>query len=171
MNKTVPTIIIIAFTMLIFFSSCNRTIPCSNVPISPAFVGFNITDIDTLIIREYRKDDNFQHLYDTALITNDPHVARYTTSHDTTIVVLNVISGEDKYILPNSDWQIYIPAKDTTISISNISSPQITYSCFGDDCGCANPIDSFRQNGQLTIPQVVNIPYFTGHGYITCIHN
>lgn len=76
--------------------------------------------MDTLIVRQFEPDDNFLHLIDTTLFTNDPKVAFYYTSHDTTIVVLNILSGEEKYIIPNYDWQIYIPAKNKTILISKI---------------------------------------------------
>lgn len=158
---------LIVFIAIILLTGCNRTVTCSNQYITPAFIGFSISDIDTLIIREYKKDDNFLHLNDTILIINDPHVASYTTSNDTSIVVLNVISGESKYILPDHDWQIYIPAKKMTIEISNIISPQTEYACF--KCGCINPINSFVQNGQTMIPQSKNIPYF-GNGYLTYIH-
>lgn len=140
---------------------------CSNQYITPAFVGFSIYDLDTLIVREYKKDDNFLDLLDTVLISFDPNVLSFSTSNDTTIVVLNFISGEAKYIFPDHDWQIYIPAQNMTVSISNIISPQTEHSCF--KCNCVNSITSLVQNGQLTIPQTRNIPNF-GNGYLTYIH-
>jgi hypothetical protein len=85
------------------------------------------------------------------------------------MVEMNVISGEYKYLLPGDDWQIYLPAKNVTVSVSNIASPQMHYKCFGDDCGCVNRIDSFMQNGNEEIPQSINIPYF-GTGPVMYIH-
>ena len=156
------------FSIIIFFIGC-KTIPCRNTFLTPAFIGFSPSDIDTIIIRQYKKNDNFFHLLDTTLITNNPHIAYYSTSHDTTIIVLNVISGEEKYIFPDNDWQVYIPAKNKTVSISTINSPQTSYKCFGDNCGCTNPIDSFIQDGVTTIPQSKDVPYF-GTTYLLYIN-
>jgi hypothetical protein len=158
-------ILTIGFLSIAFLSSCKRTRPCSNAYITPVFVGFEISDLDTIIVREYNKGDNFQQILDTALIPYDPNVLSFYTSNDTTTVNLNFISGEAKYIVPDYDWQIYIPAQNLTISISNIIS-QTVFSCF--KCGCLNPINSFVQNGQVTIPQVKPIPNF-GSGYVTYI--
>lgn len=151
---------------IIFFSSCKRTRPCSNAYITPVFVGFAIADLDTIVVREYVKGDNFQHVLDTALIPYDPNVLSSYTSHDSTIVELNFITGEEKYIFPDHDWQIYIPAQNLTISISNIISIQTEVSCFR--CRCENSINSFVQNGQQAIPQVKPIKNF-GNKYVTYI--
>jgi len=162
-------ICIIAAAGIIYFSGC-RTIYCSNSYITPAFIGFSSQDIDTLIIRKYEQNDSFNHLIDTTIITNNPNLSFYGVSNDTTIVVLNILSGEEKYIVPGYDWQIYIPFQNRTVSISNIVSPQTDYHCFGDDCGCENPINLLLQDGQKTIPQIGNIQYY-GSGYLTFISN
>jgi hypothetical protein len=159
---------LLLFAVIILFASCNRTVSCTNQYITPAFIGFSIADIDTLIIREFKKGNNFLQPIDTVLITNDPHSASYSTSNDTTIVILNVTPGQSKYILPDHDWQIFIPAKNKTIAISNIISPQTEYSCF--KCVCTNPINSFIQNGQTIIPQTKRIPNFGSDGYFTYIY-
>ncbi len=149
--------------------SC-RTILCSNQFITPVFIGFSASDMDTLVIRKYQKNDNFLHLMDTILVVNDPPVADYFMSKDTTFVVPNVLSGEEKYLMPGYDWQIYIPSKKRMVSLSAIISPQKEYRCFGDHCGCINPITSFLQDGQLSVPQIDPIQNYGG-GYVTYISN
>jgi hypothetical protein len=159
-----PKKFFIAFIVLISFSGCGPA-PCANGPITPFFIGFSPGDIDTLVVRQFKPDDNFQHLTDSTLFINHVNIL-YTTSNDTAIVNFNHISGEEKYILPGSDWQIYIPSINKTISISNIISPQSESSCF--KCGCLNVIKSFEQDGQSTIPQLGAVPYF-GENYLMYI--
>jgi hypothetical protein len=170
-------ILFVAFTSFLFLNSC-KTIDCSNQFITPAFVGFSSADLDTIIIRKFQKGTNFQQLLDTSLFTldtamrsNNPTFAPSHTSNDTTTVLLNFTSGEAKFILPNNDWQIFLPAKKLTVSISDIVSPQTEYKCFGDNCGCGNPITSLVQNGQQVIPQMGSLQYFSfGFGYLTYIN-
>lgn len=159
-------IIILGAIGLSLLASCKR--PCSDHYLTPAFIGYSVSELDTLIIRRFKKDGNFFPVIDTAIITNNHYVASYNTSNDTTIVNVNVISGVYNYVSPDHDWQIYIPSRNQTISISNIVSPQNDMSCFGD-CWCANPINSFLQNGQLTVPPYNHNTNY-GSSYFMYIH-
>jgi hypothetical protein len=166
-------IYVIAVISLFIFASCSRTVPCSNNYITPAFIGFKLTDLDTLVVREYKKDDNFITVLDTALIVNDTTYVKAVSTHDTTVIILNNISGQEKWLFPDHDWQIYIPAKNVTISMSKFVSPQTDMKCIlgGDLCGsCSNPIESFMQNGQQIIPIEGKLPYSGGFFYFTYIH-
>jgi hypothetical protein len=168
--KKIGLIFFISFTVI---TGCRRTVPCLNQYITPAFVGFKLSDLDTLVIREFKKDDNFLTLLDTMLFITDSTILLAGSSNDTTIVLLNFISGEEKYIFPDHDWQIYIPAKNMTDSMWNFVSPQTEQKCTlgGDLCPtCSNPINSFLQNGQQVIPQYGKIPYTGGDFYLTYIH-
>ena len=166
-------LILIVFIGTVLITSCNRTVPCSNQFVTPAFIGFNPSDLDTLIVREYKKDDNFSNLLDTAIIITDTAILKSSSSNDTTVVLLNQISGEEKYIFPDHDWQVYIPAQNITVSMSNFVSSQTDEKCVlgGDLCPtCWNPINSFLQNGQQIIPQYSTIKYY-GSLYLTYIHH
>lgn len=160
--------ILIGIIGILVLTSCYRTISCSNQYITPAFIGFNLSDLDSIIVRQYKNDGNFLQLIDTTLITFDTTFLKTTSSNDTTFVLLNHITGQEKYIFPDHDWQIYIPPKNMTFSISNIISPQTEYSCF--KCNCWNPINSFVQNTQTFIPQIKKIPNLGGGFYLTYIH-
>ncbi len=165
--------ILIIFISAILITGCDRTFPCYNQFVTPAFIGFKLSDLDTVIVREYEKGNNFSHLLDTAIIISDTTFLKSATSNDTTIILLNHISGEEKEIFPDHDWQIYIPAQNLVVSMSNFASPQKTKKCLigGDLCpGCSNPIDSFLQNGQKIIPQYGTIKYY-GNYYVTYIHH
>lgn len=150
------------------FTNCNRTIPCKDRYITPAFIGFAITDLDSVIIRQFKKEGNFQKLIDTAILSSDTSYLRLTSSNDTTYVLLNHIIGQEKYLFPDHDWQIFIPSKNLTYSISAIVSPKTESPCF--KCSCWNPISSFTQNSQTIIPKLNTIPHTGGDFYITYIH-
>jgi len=154
--------------LTVFFLNACKSIHCSNQDIVPVFIGFSASDIDTFIIRTYQKADNFQHLLDTALITNDKRMGWYISSNDTTTVVLDFIGGErKKYLIPGYDWQIYIPSLQRTDSIWDIISPQEETDCF--KCSCWNPINSFRQNGVQVVPVQLNHDVF-GYSYRAYTH-
>jgi hypothetical protein len=144
-------------TSLLF--SCRDT-QCGNTFITPVFVGYPSRDLDTIVLRKFRAGSDFQVLEDTIIFTNNDTVAAYYTSNDTTVVEMNVISGEYKYLLPGYDWQVYLPAENVTVSVSNIVSPQMHFKCFGD-CGCVNQIDSFMQNGIEEVPGSANFTYLS----------
>jgi hypothetical protein len=161
---------LIIFISVIVITGCTRTVPCLNQYITPAFVGFKLSDLETLIIREYKIDDNFLTLIDTTLFITDSTILAKGSSNDTTIVFLNFISGKEKYIFPDHDWQIYMPAQNITVSISNFVSPLTDQKCTFCSTSCSNPINSFHQNGQQVIPQYGKIPYTGGDFYLTYIH-
>ena len=161
-------ILIQACLIVLFLDAC-KNIPCSNQSITPVFVGFSTSEIDTFIVRKYQKADNFRRLLDTALITNNSRIGWYISSHDTTIVLMDFIGGErKKQLIPDYDWQIYIPSLQRTDSIQDIVSPQEDIDCF--KCSCWNPINSFSQNGTQVVPvQVKNHEVF-GYSYPAYIH-
>jgi len=138
---------------------------CLPNSINPAFIGFSAADIDTIVLRAYKRDDNFQHLVDTVVIINRNAII-YTTSHDTTIVDANS-SDPNHFINPNFDWQIYIPAKHRAVSVLNIMSDATK----GPGRSCLNPILSFVQDGQTITPRLVETGKFYTSGYMAYIHN
>ena len=153
MIRVLLIILLVILKALLF--SC-RNIQCNNEFITPVFVGYPSGDLDTIVLRKFKAGSNFQVLEDTTIFTNNDTIAVYYTSNDTTIVEMNINSGEYKYLLPGDDWQLYLPAKNVTVSVSNIVSPQMHEKCF-PDCACTNQIDSFMQNGNEEIPRSATI--------------
>ena len=153
MKKSIYFLFIINY----IFAGCNTTSDCLNNYLTPVFIGFNFSELDTLIVRKYIKNDNFLHLLDTAIIVTDTASFTYITSNDTTKLDFNTSIRQAKYMLPDHDWQIYIPKLNRLLSISNIASPKSHEKCYagGDLCPtCFNQIDSFQQNGQPIKAQV-----------------
>ena len=140
--------------------------PCRNNNVNPAFVGFSQNDIDTIILKSFKPNDNFRQPVDTILIANFIGGASiYTTINDTTFVYINN-SNPNHNISSGLDWQIYIPAQNKTISISNILSESNE-----GGKGCLNPIKSFIQNGLFIVPQIYNTKQFYTSGYHAYIYN
>jgi hypothetical protein len=160
---------LIPLVTFVLFSSC-KSKQCGPNYITPVFVGFSPADIDTFVIREYKPNDNFLDLLDTVVITN-PASGKYTTSNDTTVVMVNLKNLTDNYLSQNADWQIYIPSKNRTVSIASITAPQKEEG-FLSDGYCVNPITSFMQDGQVTSAQQINSSSTWGNiGYVAYINN
>ena len=155
----------IQLTLPIIFMLCCEY-PCKNNNINLGFIGFSPTEIDTLIVKSFKPNDNFHQPFDTILIRNFAGGGSiYTVINDTTFVYVND-SNPSHNISPGFDWQIYIPAKNRTISISNIVSES-------KEGGkrCLNPITSFVQDGVPIVPTFSNGNKLYISDYIAYIYN
>jgi hypothetical protein len=143
-------------------SGCRHS--CTNAFLLPAFIGFSQNDLDTIVVRSYQPNDNYQHLLDTFLIVKNVSCFAFTF-HDTTILDFVNFNTTTENIASGSDWQIYIPARNRTISISDIISEQTE----GSRKICLNPITSFMQDGKVVTPHfVISSVYYTS-GYFAYI--
>ncbi len=50
----------------IIFSSCAKCL-CIDQDLDPNFIGFEVSEVDTVIIRKYAKNNNFNNLIDRAV--------------------------------------------------------------------------------------------------------
>jgi hypothetical protein len=135
---------------LLPFSSCVREQPCFNRPINPSFVGFALSEVDTLILKRFPANDSFSVPIDSFVVFA-PY-SQYQVAHDT--INVNILAGVDSLplftgqIQTGFDWQIFIPAVNRTISLSHISSENRSVKCHTgfplvDDkvvCSCGNLI-------------------------------
>jgi hypothetical protein len=158
---------LISLFIICFFAGCKVSRKCFDQYLTPAFIQFNLSDLDTIVIRKYEPGNNFANLVDTTLLKYDTSFLRRSTAGDTTFVLLNLISRYEKHLLSKNDWRIFVPAKNLTVSFSAIDCPQTETDCY--KCDCWNPINSFLQNNQRTTPQLRKIPGMGGNFYITYI--
>jgi hypothetical protein len=142
--------IITTLFLSILFVSCTKEYDCSDLQIQPAFINYLQSDIDTFVLRKFKASDNFQTLIDSSVVKYDNGF--YQASNDTTSVL--VTDGKNG-IKAGFDWQLFIPAKNTTVLISDISSEKKTgkrgYGIFSMDpaSGCTNKVFSAKVNNQL----------------------
>lgn len=158
--------IIIFVCLLIIISSCNREYNCSNDTLKLTFIGYTKADVDTLIVKKYAANTNFQQLQDSIVLKLD--TSGISQSNDTINFGGNT---PDNIIQFGSDWQVLIPSINKTIAISNIVSPQQQGECgtgyFSKvACVCYNSIHSLEQDRQ-TISYPARDASFNGyHVYI-----
>jgi hypothetical protein len=163
-------IFLLLASVMFAFVSCGPDTFCVPDLINPVLIGFSTSDIDTLILRRYKPNDNYRTLIDTLLIVNPAtnngfSDGIYSTSNDTTIVCINEGPPYEP-ISYGHDWIVYIPAKNKTIFISNIVSNQNE-----EKKGCSAPIASFVQDSQLiSAPTFFSTNEFYTTGYRAYIH-
>ena len=137
--------------LTIFFTSCTKEYDCIDLQIQPAFINYLPADIDTFVLRKFKPSDNYQTLIDT-FVVNYGYYGLYQTSSDTTSVL--VADGKNG-IKAGFDWQLYIPATNKTVLISDIISEKKTgkrgHGIFRMDPGpsCTNAIFTAKVNNQL----------------------
>ena len=140
-----------AVFLTIFFASCTKEYDCDDLQIQPAFTNYLPADIDTFVLRKFKPGDNYQTLIDTFVVDYGYDVV-YQTSNDTISVL--VTDGKNG-IKAGFDWQLYIPATNKTVLISDIISEKKTgkrgHGIFSMDPGpnCTNDIFTARVNSQL----------------------
>lgn len=152
------------FSLLMVFAiaSCTKEYDCANLQIQPAFIGFSPSEIDTFVLRIFKPANNYQYLIDTFIVQYG-YNGNYQVSNDTTkVFVTNGING----IKSGFDWQIFIPARNKTVHVSEIVSEKKTgrrgYGIFSLDPapGCTNEIFSAKMDNQ-----VINFPNTGTSGY------
>ena len=119
MKKTV-----LAITFIISLAGCSREYNCTNENLHLSFIGFLKSDIDTLIIKKYAANNNFQQLINTVQFAID--TTGILQTNDTISFGGAAINNMIQY---GNDWQIIIPSKNITVTISNIISPQEQGKC------------------------------------------
>jgi hypothetical protein len=165
MKTYVISLLAIGLSFFFWGCKCERTThSCINPIFEPNFVGYSITDIDTLVIRMYTANNGFTTLLDTFKIANgngaDSNFCYYyDVSNDTIKVAImqgpNYNPQNKKYyceIAQGYDWSIYIPATGQTDSISDFSFEPKTESY--NNCGnaaplCPNAVNSLKLNGTV----------------------
>jgi len=124
MIKSLPRIIIALSLLGLVTGSCSKEYDCDEPQLHPAFIGFTLAEIDTLILEKYKAGDNFQTRIDTHTVVLADHFnSLYTVYNDTTSVF---VKDHLKYIKAGFDWRIYIPAINRTITITAIEGEKRT---------------------------------------------
>ena len=144
---------IFGLVLTITFFGCSREIDCKDPPIVCAFISFPQNSLDTIVYRKYVVGTNFQNLIDTVYITQQ-QIRLLQQRTDTTNVILN---DPDLNPKPGFDWQIFVPAVNRTISISDISKIDKTTKCavmqMPVKCLCYDEIMTLKVDNQPGVLQ------------------
>ena len=136
--------------MISCISSCGKC-PCVDSDIYPGFIGFDPSDVDTVIISKYSKNNNFTTLIDTVFF-DDKSSFEIQKTKDT--ISFPYRPGNFS-INKNYDWVLFLPSINRTFKISDIVSPQVSLSC-PSKVQCVNPINSLNINGVTSTPIYFN---------------
>ena len=121
--------------------SCRRKCPCNPASAPIQLVSFLNSEIDTIIVRRFIKETNFQTLQDSVLLDNSncSYIVRGT---DTLELATSNLIGR---ITSSFDYEVYIPSVNSLIKISDITE-QLTEG----NCGrCSNYFTMFLMDGQI----------------------
>jgi len=113
-------------------------------------ISFSSTEIDTLITRKFSKGSNFSKQIDTTIF--DQNNVMFTAQNDT----FQMGSWKGDILLSSKyDYQVFIPAINRTISVTEITEPQLEGDCRGK-VACGNIITSVKLNGALAPMPIQN---------------
>ena len=137
--------------LLHLVASCTEEYDCIDTQIQPAFINYSPLDIDTLILRRFKENDNYRTLIDTFVVRYGSN-SYYETFNDTTSVL---VSDGKNGIKSGFDWQLFVPVKRKSVLISDIVSERKTgkrgYGIFSLGVGtdCVNNIYSAKINNKF----------------------
>ncbi|HYC27945.1 MAG TPA: hypothetical protein VEB42_04000 [Chitinophagaceae bacterium] len=144
----IRTLVILA--IITAAASCGKKCTCEFETIPPAFVGYNNSEIDTIIIKRFEKGSNFSRQVDSFTLTVSNTVYSRTGT-DTTLVYPQNTSQR---LSEDSDWQLTNPFDNRTIRVSDIVVEKRVSHCGGifsmDKQYCISPVASFNRDGVLT---------------------
>ena len=151
------TSLIFLFVFLLLFSSCKEC-PCSKAELKFDLVGFSDTEADSIVIRQFDRNGNFNTKRDSFLIDH----AGFIRFVDT----LKMVAFPGNALLESRfDYEIFFPASNSLYRITEINEQMSTQRCGGlfgvEKVGCINPINSFKLNGNLLIPHFPNDFYIS----------
>jgi len=145
------------FALSLFLgSACSKKISCLDAEILLGFVNTPLSDIDTVILKKYALNSNFNNPIDSITIipnTNAEVVMR--TTGDT--AVLRLFNAE-RGVKAGFEWQIILPKVGKSYTLSNIQQTNNEIKCgtFNTDCFCNNLITGISLNNQNAIPNSFN---------------
>lgn len=141
MSALYKYLLVLIITCCIY--SCGRC-PCIDRDINFGFIGFDPSDVDTVIIRKYSRNNNFTTLIDTAFFDNKSSF-EIQKSNDTLSFRYRPVSFS---IEKNYDWILFLPSINRVFKISNIISPQVSLAC-PNKVQCVNPVNSLTIDGVI----------------------
>ena len=153
---------------ILLLTSCQKTYNCTDPIIVPYFIGFAPSDLDSIVIKKFKVNTNYQTFLDSSILICGKSSYCFSYSDTTHFgydysISLGIANGYD--------WQIFIPSLNRTISISNIKGDKKTgtkgWGLFSLDPGppCMNDLFSATIDGKTT-----NINYTDTTGFFAYIH-
>lgn len=147
LKDLIISILLISLILL----GCGKQKPCNSDTPNLLFIGYDSSEIDTLIISKFERNSKFLIKKDSALISNSFN--NYKIMGDSTQIFIGPTRG---LITREFDWTITISQTKEIIEITNIATENKNQRCGGIlslDCfPCYSAIKAFSVNG---IPEII----------------
>ena len=147
--------IILLVSAIIGLIGCQREIECRDPDTDLSFISFPQSTLDTIILRKFPKGANFQNQIDTSIYSSNNSF--YNFRGDTSDLSLRNAQNILKF---EFDWQIFLPAINRTILITDIKKIDKTIKCgsLSRNCFCNDEVESLKVDNQIgnvqTFPDV-----------------
>jgi hypothetical protein len=140
--------IIVFAAAAVVLHGCCRTVKCSAVMLNMNLVGFQPSEMNSIVIRKYVANDNFQVQKDMMTIFNLSALNPYK-SGDTTFLSLAGNGIMHFQLSTGFDYMIQLPGANRSYRISDIiESPREIQHCKDEDADfCENEIVSYKVEG------------------------
>lgn len=132
------SILAVAFiASIVFITSCGKGDGGSHCQfVSPAFILVDYTEdeMDTLILRRYEKNNAFTNLIDTLMLSKGE--ITYKKVGDDSVSITGTKDGYIRFSaeLYENDWEIYVPATQTTGRITEVSTKFLNKTNPNEEC-------------------------------------
>lgn len=142
------TILLVSISLNI---SCGKEVKCSDGVVALNFIDYTSKELDTLMVRKY-KPDNPQELVEETKLVKGFNV-NHTINGDTITVESTPQFSIAGFITQYSNWQVYIPSVNRTISITSIEGEThiLKTGTFTTNVVCRNKIYSCLVDGVKVI--------------------
>lgn len=126
---------------VLFLVSCQNCICLPSEGLRLGMIGYDSTDIDTIILRKFEKGSNFSQAIDTSQWDRTNVV--FSPKNDTFQMAawFGDICLKSKF-----DYQVLVPATNQIFSITEMNEPQVQGKCDGKVM-CVNTIQSSKLDG------------------------
>lgn len=144
--------IIIACSSISLSSCCKKRTFCSNENLKIAFVGFDRSNIRTVILKRYMVGDKVKNkAIDSAQLVNNSAVVIVAGKPDTVLLSnYSITSGSLHGVSYGNDWVLYLPAINRTLNITDIYDGDnrfVKVPCKDNETKCSNSIKSYAIEG------------------------
>lgn len=141
-KNSIATILLISLIIL----GCGKRKPCNSDSPNLLFIGYDSSEIDTLIVCKFERNSNFLIKKDSTIISQS--FKNYKIMGDSTLIFLGNSWG---LITREFDWTINISQTKEIMKITDITTENKTQRCGGllslDCFPCYSAIKTFSVNG------------------------
>ena len=135
-------LLIATIIFILFLGSCSKTCYCDVAILNPSFVSFDSSETDTIILRRYARNTNFNSFLDSTVLTAQN--ADFHFNIDTLSISSDTAKAK---MVSYFDYILYLPSLNRSDSIQNIYETRDTKEGSHNlECNCVNKVLFYQLN-------------------------